>query len=183
MNMSVFESENHSITPESGAVFPGVSKFFLPVSSEFNRPANATPYAANQTVANATSGATVLSLDIARIVGGTGWINKLRFETNAAADTSQYRVHFFHTAPTALQDGAAFTLLWANRAKRICAIDLDPMTTCGTGSDSARSQYTTPFFFHCASGDTKIYYIIETLTARTPVSGQSFYLEVTGELN
>lgn len=175
-------SASLSVAPASDGVFPVIGKPFR-VSAEFSRPANTTAYSANQVVADSTSAATILQFDIARITGGSGWINKIRIETNSSTDTSQYRLHLFHTAPTMLNDGSAFTLLWANRAKRIIAIDFDAMVTEGTGSDAAKTHYISPFFFNCAAGDTKVYAILETLTARTPVSGQGFYVELAGEQN
>lgn len=150
---------------------------------EFTRPANTTAYAINQTVANSTTAATILSFPLARIAGGSGYINKARIETNDNTDTSQYRLHLFHTAPTMPNDGAAFTLLWTNRNKRIGIIDFDALVTEGTGSDAARQQNTSPLFFQCAPGDANVYGILETLTARTPGSAKSFFIELSADVN
>lgn len=174
--------ETVNVTPASDAIFPVSGKPFQ-VYAEFNRPANVIAYAANQTVANSTSAATLMQFDVARVAGGSGWINKIRLETNSSTDTSQYRLHLFHTAPTMPNDGSAFTLLWANRNKRVAEIEFDALATKGAGSDAAKAQYLSPVFYTCAVGDTKLYGILETLTVRTPASAQGFYIELTGEQN
>lgn len=155
------------------------AKVFLK-SVEFTRPANTTQYAANSVVANSTSAATVLSVDVG---GGSGYINKIRFETNDSTDTSAYRLHLYHTLPTAINDGAAMPILWANRSKRIGKIALDSLITGAAGSDAAVTDITTPpFSFVLPSGSTTIYIIVETLTQRTPGSGKAFYIELGGSI-
>ena len=149
------------------------------------RPADTTAYAAKDAVANSTSAPVVLSFTgIGRYNGQDGYIVKARLLTNQAANVAQYRLHLFTAAPTAINDNAAYTLLWANRAARIGVIDIGPLSTEGTGSDAANGlNADVRLPFTCASTDSKLYGLLETLTAFTPASGQLFYIELVVEQN
>lgn len=147
-----------------------------------------------------TSGGTIAALGIlpnfARCLYGTGLITKVRLMTDLSTDVKQYRIHFFHTAVTAILDNDIYTLLYANRAARIGFIDLPAATTEGTGSDAATSLWTPgmqnplfltqgPLEFSLPSTNVTrdIYYVVETKTAGTPKNPQLYYVEVTPENN
>ena len=154
------------------------------VTLDFTRPADTTAYAAKDAIAVSTSSPTVFSFNIARIAAGAGTITKVRLWTDQSTNVAQYRLHFYSVTPTAINDNAAFTILWANRAKRVGFADIGPLSTEGTGSDSANGQNTdvrVPFV--CAAASTTLYALVETLTAFTPASEQKFFIAVTAELD
>ena len=152
------------------------------VTVEFTRPADTTAYAAKDVVC--TTIAALLTFDLARVVGGSGTLTKLRLWTDQSTNVAIYRLHFYHTAPTAIADNAPFTLLWANRAKRSGFIDVGPCATEGTGSDAANAQNADVRLpFVCAAADRNLYAIVETLTAFTPASAQQYFLAVTADLD
>jgi len=154
-------------------------------SATFSRPANTDAYAAKDAVSDSTTAPTVLNFaDLARENGGSGYITKARLITNQSTNVARFRLHLYHTAPTAINDNAAFTLLWANRSNRIGYLDFDACQTEGSGSDAANALNTTiRLAFDCAAADRDLYGLLETLDAFTPASGQSFHIELTGDIN
>lgn len=155
------------------------------VSVEFSRPADTTAYAARDAVANSTSSPTVLTFsNIARVNAGSGYITKARLMTDQSTNTARFRLHLYRTAPTAINDNAAWTLLWANRANRIGFIDFSALQTEGTGSDAANALNTDiRLAFVCATASRALYGMLETLDAFTPASGQQFMIELSAEAN
>lgn len=158
------------------------------VAAPLTRPSNTTPYTANGTVSDSVSATTPLVLaGMARVNGGSGYITKVSLWTNQAANTARFKVHFYTATTgtiTITADGAAYTLLWANRAYKVGSLLLPAMTTEGAGSDAARANNITDRLpFVCANGSTTLYAVLETLDAFTPTSGQLFYLSVGAEQN
>lgn len=155
------------------------------VSVSFTRPADTTAYAAKDAVSNSTSAPTVLTFsNLARVNAGSGYITKARVMTDQAANVARFRLHLYHTAPTAINDNAQHTILWANRANRIGFIDFDAMQTEGTGSDAANALNSTiRLAFVCAAASRTIYGLLETRDAFTPANGQNFLIEITSENN
>jgi hypothetical protein len=104
--------------------------------------------------------------------------------TNQSTCTARFRLHLFNASPTAINDNAAYTLLWANRAERIGYIDFTACQTEGSGSDAANSQNDSVRLpFVAGAGNRTIYGLLESLDAFTPASGQAFYISLTADLN
>jgi len=153
-------------------------------SASFTRPADTTAYAANDAIADSTSVPTLLSFaNCANANAGQGYIVKTRLMTNQKTCTARFRLSFYHTAPSPVNDNAPKPMLYANKDKLIGRIDLDPCTTEDTSSDAAFSLSTALMPYVCAAADTTIYCILTTLDAFTPASAQQFYLEITCELS
>ena len=153
-------------------------------SASFTRPADTTAYAANDAIADSTSAPTLLSFaNCANANGGQGYIVKTRLLTNQKTCTARFRLSFYHTAPSPVNDNAPKPMLYANKDKLIGRIDLDPCTTEDTTSDAAFALSTALMPYVCAAADTTIYCILTTLDAFTPASAQQFYLEITCELS
>ena len=123
---------------------------------------------------------------MARANGGSGTIVKARLMTNQSTNVAQYRLHLFHTAPTAIADNAQYAMLDANKDKRVGMIDFPAANTEGTGSDCAATMrpssdgsYPPPnLWYKTASDNTKLFGILETLSAFTPASAQTFFIEL-----
>ena len=155
----------------------------LASSATFSRPADTTAYLARDTVSNSTSAPTILTFaNIARVSGGSGYLTKFRLMTDQSTNTARFRLHLFHTAPTAINDNSPYTLLFANAANRIGQIDFPAMSTEGTGSNASASLNMIDRLAFVLPG-TSIFGILETLDAFTPASAQNFYLEITAENN
>jgi len=153
-------------------------------SASFTRPADTTAYAAYDSIADSTTAPTLLSFaNCANANGGQGYIVKTRLLTNQKTCTARFRLSFYHTAPSPVNDNAPKPMLYANKDKLIGRIDLDPCNTEDTTSDAAYALSTTLLPYVCAAADTTIYCILTTLDAFTPASAQQFYLEITCELS
>ena len=155
------------------------------VSAAFARPNDVTAYASKDAVSDSTSSPTVLTFtNLARVNAGTGYIVKARIMTDQSTNVARYRLHLYNVAPTAINDNAAWTLLWANRAARIGYVDFDGCQTEGTGSDCANAVNTTVrLHFAAAAGVRTLYGLLETLDAFTPAANQNFYVELSAELD
>ena len=161
------------------------------VGVELTRPGtvpspDTTPYAAKDAVSNSTSSPTVLTFaSAARVAGGDGYITKVRImsdNTNVATSSVVFKLHLFHTSPTAINDNAPYTLLYANAANRIGTVTFPAMSTEGSGSTASNALFTTPIAYK-SGASTSIFGLLETDTAFTPASGQKFYIEITFDNN
>lgn len=159
----------------------------------FTRPADTTAYAAKDVVSDSTSTPHVITFaGMGRVNGGSGTIVKARLMTSQKTNTASYRLHLFHTAPTATNDNSPYLYLYANAANRVGMIDFpafnteDPTNSTAAGSmrPSSDGSYGPPnLWYKCAANDTSLYGVLETLTAFTPDSAQTFYPELGAELN
>lgn len=155
------------------------------VSAAITRPSDTTAYTAKDAVSDSTSAPTVLTFaNLARVNAGSGYIVKGRLMTNQSTNTARFRLHLFHTSPTAINDNSPYTLLWANRANRLGYLDFASCQTEGSGSDAASAlNDTVRLPFVCASGSRAVYGLLEAIDAFTPASGQLFYVELTTDNN
>ena len=169
-------SENHTGEVGTNGVIIGV---------ELTRPADTTAYAVNDAVSNSTSDPTVLTFtNLARANAKSGYIVKARLMTDQKTNTAQFRLHLYHTAPTAINDNSAQALLYANKDKAVGYIDFNAMTTeDATASDAAFSLWIGQLHFVCASASRTLYGLLETKTAFTPASAQKFYIELSADNN
>jgi hypothetical protein len=159
-------------------------------SATIQRPADTTAYAALDVIApgvvNESNPGYLIFSDMARANGGTGTIVRARLMTDNPACAAMMQLHLFHTAPTAINDNAQYTLLYANAANRIGTIKFPALTTEGTGSTAAAAMrpsydgaYNWPGLWYKTKSDgTALYGILETLDAFTPASAQNFYIEL-----
>lgn len=157
-------------------------------SATITRPADTTAYAAKDVVSNSTSAPVVLTFSgMARANAGTGTIVRARLMTSQKTNVALYRLHLFHTAPTVIADNSPYTLLYANAANRIGSIDFPALSTeDSTNSTAAASMrpsydgsYNAPnLWYKCKSDGTSLYGVLETLSAFTPDSAQTFFIEL-----
>lgn len=156
------------------------------VAATFARPNNSTAYSVKDVVSDHTSTPTVMTFtDIARVNGGCGNIIKGRLFIDSAIAMlgAAFRLHLYHTAPTAINDNAAFALLYANRDKRVGYIDFPPTTTEGAGSDSSSSLWVDlPIGFKCAADSKNLYGVLEiTTTGAAPTGAHNIWVALMAE--
>ncbi len=136
-----------------------------------------------------TSGGAITRLgrlaSIGRVNGGSGYITKVRLVTDLKTEVSAYRVWFYGTQPSVIADNSPFTLLWANRTKRMGYVDLPALSTedATNSTCAAQQNIIDRMAFVCGASSRDLYYQVEVLSAPTPTSAQGFYLEVAAELN
>lgn len=174
----------------AGANIGVVGGTTIEVTDEFARPADTTAYAVGDAIAAAVtdSGTTALrSLVVGAANGATGYLTKLRLMTDQSGCVAVIRVHFYTVAapPTVIPgDNVAMGLAWANRLKRIGAIDLPALATeLGTVTAARTQDLATRLAFQCDPADNKIYYRMETQTVFTPGNAQNWFLAATSERN
>lgn len=155
--------------------------------TEFTRPADGSNYLSGDVVsANVVTNTIPLTLtNVARVNGGSGWITFARLMTDNTTSAVPFRVWLYTSSVTNIPgDNAPFTLLYTNRLARIGPIDMDTLTTEGTGSDAASAVNTSIRFpFVCAPSDRNLYWVLEAKGAFTPKSGQQFFFEVRADQN
>lgn len=165
----------------------------------FSRPDNATAYAAYDVIAadtNDTDTTALRGLELARLAGGGGYITSVTVAVNQANFTpaSGLKLHLFNTATptTALAgDNSPFVEAVANIDEWVATITLSvPALSGGSGADMVRiTDDTLRVPFKCAwnattkSGDTKLYYRLETLSGVTPAALKTFEIIVRADLN
>jgi len=145
---------------------------------EITRPANTTTYNTNAVV-NSTVAAIGTFGEVTDVFGGSGWITRLKLQKSTNVTTAaSFRIHLFHTAPTAIADNSPYTLLYENKDKRIGYVDVT-LETEGTGSDSAwKAVFGTNIPFVCASDSKSLYWVLEAKAAYTPGNAEKFYCEI-----
>ena len=156
------------------------------VGANLTRPDNTTAYAEADVVSDSVTdpAPTVLTFtSICRAVGGSGTIDKVRIVTDQGANEASYRLHLYSASPTAIDDNAPFTILYAERASTLGYIDVGPLATEGAGSDAAHYTKTAAAFPFACSTTANLYGILETLSIFTPAAEQKFYVEITATLN
>ena len=148
----------------------------------FARPANVTPYNANDAVNN---GFALEFTNAGAIQEGTGYITKALLRTNVAANTQQMRLHLFKNDPAPIPaDNDPYLLEWFWADFYIGFIDFPPLSTEGAGSDSAGAMLDgIRLAYNCEVGQTSIYGVLETKSAFTPTSGQEFKIELLFDRN
>jgi hypothetical protein len=158
----------------------------LNVATEFTRPADTAAYSANDAVGDSTSGITMQALaNAARVSGGSGYIVGIKVTTDKKSITPRFRVHFFNTnGATLSNDNFLWQEKYADAGKRLFYYDMPAMITGAdsSNSDMSRSIDATmriPYF--CAA--TTLYYVLETLDAFSPNSGEKITVNVLLDRN
>ncbi len=156
----------------------------IEASASFTRPANTTPYAANDAVNNSAGAPSAMEFTVARVASGSGYITKARIVTNVAIVAPQLRLWLFNAAAPA-QDGdnVAAGVYWANRASMVGYIDFPYMATEGASGNAAHALTTDVRLPFIADASMKLYGILFTRTAFTPTSAQEFYVSLAAEQN
>lgn len=115
---------------------------------------------------------------------------KVRVLTDLSTWVDTLKLHFYGAPVAAILDNAALPMLWANRANRLGSIQLSAFTTEGTGSDMAYTLATPgnsdlPLFVSNLESPAArdLWFAIEDLSAGTPASAQSFFIEVSLDAN
>jgi hypothetical protein len=174
---------SHPVVIASDQTAVAVKTGQILISQEITRPSDTTAYAANDVVGPTGGAAVGVLADFFSANGASGYIVKVELETDQAANVTPFRIYFFHTAPTAIADNAAFTLLYADVAKRIGYVDIGNMSQEGSGSTGAAGYWTGQIAAKAAAADNDLYYVIVTKSAFTPASAQKLTVKVTNDSN
>ena len=95
-------------------------------SNTIARPANTTPYTAQDVV-----GSVLTIANVAKATGTGVKINRIRIQTNdTGVAGKRFNVHVFNEMPTVAADNSPLVIDWANRLRRIGAVSI----VMGTGN-------------------------------------------------
>lgn len=143
------------------------------------RPANATPYSANQVI-TATGGGALVIPNVVRVPGkGALLLSVQLIDAVFAATPLQPVIWLFNSPPTSLVDGATLALTLADAVAKIGVIPLyqtypDNSTASPSGIRTFQAS-TSPLVIFPPAGTT-IYAYIVTGAAYTPISAETFTL-------
>lgn len=151
-------------------------------SAEFNRPNDTNAYLAGDVISNSTSSPSVLTFSGLAPAAGDGLvITTVRIMIQSATVPSgltALRLHLYKSAPTAINDNAAFSSLWASRAVRVGFIDVGSFIANGGSSDSIHAMVTGNLLT-LDSTTTDLFGILETRGAFTPAANTGFFVQLT----
>lgn len=170
---------------QNNAVSPTVSgDIIVTPGATFTRPANTTPYASGQLVANNTTAGSVVALSwatAARIATGNFRVTRVRMALSSKSITNtSFRVHLFQALSTVANgDGATFTP--STLANEFCELDV----TIGLAGSDVSQGYGAPNQGVACDvslpAGTTLYGFVEARAAYTPASGET--ITVTPEIH
>ena len=130
--------------------------------------------------------AKMAQMDIARVNGGSGYLNWLRLVTNNTTVTNAtFDIYMYWNPITGILDNAQHTVLYANAGNGLYLGSIT-LAAGGTGSDSVRGDIPNlNLLFKCAAGSKRLYFRIvnTTATGYIPASAQKLSLTVGADLN
>lgn len=176
-------AKNWVVTLESPALSPSTTVtaggFTAVPAASFNRPADTTAYAVGDLVANTTTAGSVvpLSLTIARTLGGSGIIRRVRIrKTGTSLTNASFRVHFFSSWPTVANgDNGVFSS--SGSASYFGSADVSMTQTFTDGAFGSTDSGFSDIQFNLTSSQL-IYALVEARGAYTPANGELFTVSV-----
>jgi hypothetical protein len=155
-------------------VQPVASPFTETAAATLTRPANTTAYTANDAVTD-TGGAACSWPNIANSVDAPVALEALRIttaDTGPGTAVATFEVYVYNSAPTPAADNAAFTFPIAGYCGRYSG-------TFMAATDGSVATLTPAVgsrrILKPVAGDTKLYFIVKTLTAFTPSANSTVF--------
>jgi hypothetical protein len=146
----------------------------ITATKTISRPNDTTAYDVNDVI-NAT---TAELITFAGLESNQGIITKLRLTTSNKLTTATCRLHLYSQELAVISDNQPNTVLYSNLDNYIGSIDLPPLRTEGLGSNGAYAIAQDSIIYNLLNG-SKIYGVLQTLSAFTPLPSQEFKLEIT----
>ena len=146
-------------------------------SFEITRPANTTDYAVGDVIANSDSAPVLPYVEISDAAGIGLMLAQVRIQTNNTAFAgATIRLHVYTDEVTAINDNAAFQMLYANAAKRVGYIDVT-LDAANAGSTDSVAGINNFDKLMLQTAKRKLYFMPEIRTVKTPASGQKFMVQ------
>ena len=153
------------------------------VDANFSRPADTTQYAAGDVVSNAT-GTThtyITFSNCAQALGGSGQIvSAACVSSTVEATKPDFELFIFDTAPTKMEDNAAFDPTDAEMRTVVGVIAFAQANwkqgkAGATGTGNSRCEGSTGVYgFVCASASKDLYGVLVERATYTPISAERF---------
>lgn len=161
---------NEVVLKASTALIGKVSSDALASFAAMTRPNNATPYTAGDVVG--TDVATNMTFsNVVSVAAAMVLITNVLFRIDVAAipaGMATFKLHLFSSAPTAIIDNAAWTLIDADRAKYLGYILLD--TPIDVGGTLFSQTLQANFILKLAAASTSLYGQLQTVGGYTPTA-------------
>lgn len=157
---------------------------FLWADAARTRPNNATPYAANKTIGDASASVFTFT-DFFREQGGIAWLAELKVDVSKSGGITipsgiAARGILFNAAPASAADGSgtygadqsAYSQFAVNRAKRLGFLDLYTANTGDASSDSFSliGQPAMPMLLQAAAASRDLHLLLIATGAWTPTA-------------
>lgn len=152
-------------------------------SANFTRPADAVAYSINDMVANSTTAASVvpMSFTVARINAGTFSIIRARLSTThtGLSGSENFRLYLFQSSPTISSGDNAQMSVAGRAAGFIGAFEITMGQVFNDGAKGAAGPVAGSQVIGAAAGGSQVIYgVLQALNAYTPVSGETFTVEL-----
>lgn len=150
-------------------------------SATFNRPANVTPYTLGDIVNDSTTAPTYMTFtNVTRIAAGSGVVRIVKLRKSGTSVTNaMFRLHLFSSAPGSLAtDNNA--LAFSGSASWLGAMDVTVEQAFTDGAAGLGGpRVGSELYVKLAAGQT-IYGVLEARLGYTPVSGETFAVDLLG---
>lgn len=157
------------------------------LSTSYTRPADTTAYTANDALADSTSAPAYLTFG-SNSLGSAGpkqgWLVGARCVDGCNATTlPQLRLFLFSSAPTAVNDNAAFTLTDANLNACVAVLTFNSFIAGDDTSGAGGNAIALATVSEQVSVSGPLFGLVKVLNAYTPVSGEifTFYLDIDAQ--
>ena len=146
------------------------------IGAEFARPADTNPYAIGDGVNNSvTVPAPLIFTGACPVNGGSGSVISVQLsKSGPSVASASFRLYLFNVSPTMVNDNAAYNILYSERVGFQGYVDL-VLEAEGTGAFKWQSCAIS---FQCAAADTRLFGLLVAKGAYTPISGETFYVEI-----
>lgn len=169
----------HTLVDSAGADLALLGRAVLVPAASFTRPANTTPYASGDCVANSVTAGSVTPMPFtaARVAAYGGRIVRARLsKTGVSVTNAQFRLHLYNASPTVANgDNDAFSTTGAGATPtHIGSVDITMAQAFSDGAWGAGAPADGgQIDFKLASGTT-LYGLLEARAAYTPGSEEQF---------
>jgi hypothetical protein len=164
--------------PVAGSVYQDVYE----VALAFARTADTNQYTAGDVLginAAGSPGSAIHALASAGPAGALMTLEKLQLDienSSVPSGMANFRLHLYDASPTAILDNAAFDLTSTDKAKHLGWVDLPTPEDLG----SMLKTFAVPMLpVKLASGQTSLYFELETRGTYTPASGTTYRVVAT----
>ena len=149
---------------------------FRLVTAAYTRPANTTTYAAGDVLADATSGAVILTLpNMARAAGGGGIvIGATLIDSSVQSLKPDIDLHLFDTSITMQNDNEAWAASDADRLREIGVLSFRGGDFKAGTLNGSIQAWPLGVPYVCASGSTTLYGVAVVRNAYIPTSAEVF---------
>jgi hypothetical protein len=152
------------------------------VRVEKTRPNESNPYAANDAINESASVGTNWTFAIGRANADAGQLVAAFFATDQAANTVRFELDLYDTNPTAINDNAEATRLYANQGTYLGTITSGNLVKKTASSTQAEALVGLNIPFKCLAASASLFGILRTLDAFTPAANQKVQVTLVAVL-